>query len=87
VPHADNADELDSDELYQYLVPYWGARACAALAIVIRAGMRTGELTQDELADVAYEHYCAVEDVEALMAILEEGRHGAGSSPAVEETD
>ena len=63
-------DVLPSGGVLGYAKLFWGARACSILDRLTDFVARGRELDAEDLAELAYEHYCVVEDVSATAEIL-----------------
>ena len=53
-----------------YIVPFQRARACAMLERLVAGWVRGSDLAVEDLAEMAYEHYCVVEDENATGGLL-----------------
>ncbi|MGL6235435.1 MAG: hypothetical protein ACRC20_08820 [Segniliparus sp.] len=53
-----------------YIQPFQRARACAMLERLVAGWVRGSDLGAEDVAEMAYEHYCVVEDAEATAGVL-----------------
>jgi hypothetical protein len=69
--HGDeSAAAREADDPLAHLAPLRQARACAALAVLLEGALNGMSLSEDELADIAYDHYCASEELTITEEIL-----------------
>ncbi|MGL6234787.1 MAG: hypothetical protein ACRC20_05535 [Segniliparus sp.] len=65
---------------FDYAWPFYAARACAIVAILLRSRLDDVPLGKNDLAELAYEHVCVGEDLPATRAML--AAHSAKASRA-----
>lgn len=71
------SDVATTGDPFAYAGPFWRARVATMLAILLRARADDEFLSKEQVAEIAYEHYCVAEEPEATAEAL---RRAVGAS-------
>ena len=72
----DSSTVLPQGGVFAYATPFYAARVCVMLSIMLRSRVADEALSAENLADIAYEHYSVSENVTATRNVLQWGPGG-----------
>lgn len=64
---------LPQGGIFAYAAPFYAARICGMLAIMLRARAADEPLAAESLADIAYEHYSTAQNIDTTREIIGRG--------------